>query len=246
MKNKIVFVALAVALTCGWARAALIVNEVCYDNSSVPDETGNTSSDWIELYNTGPAAVNVNGYGLGDANPYVEADGVLLPNYTLPAGGYLVVFVNSSLPEYTAWTNAPNIALIPDNSTWRFLAPVNSPDSTWMTNTFNDATWASGISPLGYNDPKQNMDCATVLGYGGNPTNRYPTAYFRKAFTVVNPSTVTGLELKARVNDGMVVYLNGLEVLRYNLPGGTVTYSTLASLSVPTTLWTSALLATMT
>ena len=241
--NKFIL-AVAIALACVWARAALVVNEVCYDNSIVPDETGNTSSDWIELYNSGPAAVNLNGYGVGDANPYVEADGVRLPNYTIPAGGYLVVFANSALPEYTAWTNAPDIALIPSNSSWRFLTPANTPASTWKTNTFDDAAWPAGLSPLGYNDAKLNLDCATVLGYGGIPTNRYPTAYFRKAFNVINPSVVTGLVMNARINDGMVVYLNGKEVLRYNLPGGTITYTTLASLSLPSTLWTSALLAT--
>ena len=43
---------------CMGAQAA-VINEVCYDNSTVPDDTGDTSSDWIELYNTGPSAVNI-------------------------------------------------------------------------------------------------------------------------------------------------------------------------------------------
>ncbi len=242
--TKKVCVAVAVALAFLEVRAQLVINEVCYENSIVADETGDASSDWIELYNRGPAAVNIFGYGLGDANPYDETKGVRLPNYTIPAGGFLVVFASSDLPEYTVWTNAPDIALIPANASWRYLAPAGAPAPTWKTNTFDDASWSAGIAPLGYNDAKLNMDCATVLGYGGNPANRYPTAYFRKAFNVVNPSVVTGLVMNARINDGMVVYLNGKEILRNNLPGGTVTYATLAPLSVPSTAWTSALLAT--
>jgi hypothetical protein len=35
-------------------RADLVINEVCYDNSMLADETGNSGSDWIELYNSGP------------------------------------------------------------------------------------------------------------------------------------------------------------------------------------------------
>ena len=240
--------AIAVALACTGVRADIVINEVCYDNSALADETGDTSSDWIELYNRGPGNINVNGYGLGDKNgpndTYVESSGVLLPNYTIPVGGFLVVFASGDLPEYTVWTNAPDIALIPANASWRYLAPSSAPATTWKTNTFDDASWSAGISPLGYNDATLNMDCATVLGYGGNPANRYRTAYFRKAFNVLNPSVVTGLVMSARVNDGMAVYLNGKEVLRNNMPVGTVAYTTLASTSVPPTLWTSALLAT--
>jgi len=238
--------ALLLAMVCAApsTQGALVINEVCYDNSTVADETGNKSSDWIELYNSGPGGVNVNGYGLGDANPYEEAKGVLLPNYTIPPGGYLVVFVSSDLPEYTVWTNAPNIALIPSNSVWRYYAASAAPAATWKTNTFDDASWAAGQSPLGYNDPKQNLDCARVLEFGGNPASRWTAAYFRKTFPVPNPSAVTGLVMNARINDGMVVYLNGREVYRYNMPGGVVGYSTLASMSLPSTLWTSAVLAT--
>lgn len=225
-------------------RAALVVNEVCYENSTVADETGDKTSDWIELYNTGPGAVNVNGYGLGDANPYDEAKGVRLPDYTIPPGGYLVVFANSALPEYTAWVKAPDLELIPANGVWRYAAPAAEPVATWKTNTFNDASWARGMAPLGYNDAKANLDCATVLGYGGNPASRYPAAYFRYAFEVLNPPSVTGLVARARFNDGMVVYLNGCEVWRQNMPAGAVGYSTLASAPRATTLWTTALLAT--
>ena len=230
-------VAAVVCLAAAWGRAELVINEVCYSNSTVADETGDKTSDWIELYNTGPDAVNVNGYGLGDANPYKESKGVRLPDYTIPPGGYLVVFASSDLPEYTAWVKAPDLELIPANGVWRYSAPASEPVATWKTNTFNDASWARGMAPLGYNDAKANLDCATVLGYGGNPASRYPAAYFRYAFEVPHPPSVTGLMARARFNDGMVVYLNGREVWRQNMPAGTVAYSTLASVPRATTLW---------
>ncbi len=237
---KKAFVTALIACAGSYANSELVINEVCYDNSILADETGDTSSDWIELYNTGPGSLNILGYGLGDANPYEEAKGVRLPNYTIPAGGFLVVFASSetNAPERTVWTNAPDMAVVPANTTWRYSAPSSAPVATWKTNTFNDAAWASGITPLGYNDPKLNMDCATVLEYGGSPTNRYPTAYFRKAFNVINPSVITGLVVNARINDGMVLYLNGVEVSRVFMPTGTVSHTTLASMMVPSTLWT--------
>ena len=230
---------LCLLLHCAvFSQGALVINEVCYDNSTLSDETGNTSSDWIELYNTGPGAINLNGYALGDANPYEEAKGVRLPNYSLPPGGFLVVFANSDLPEYTIWTNAPDLAVIPANTTWRFLASSSAPATSWKNAGFDDHAWSQGMSPLGYNEAKLNMDCATVLSYGNDPANRYPASYFRKTFNVINPSVITGLVVNARINDGMVVYLNGNEVLRQNMPAGTINHGTLAAMSFPTTLWT--------
>jgi len=213
MRKRIV--ALAVVLVCVAARGGVVVNEVCYSNSSVPDETGDTSSDWIELYNSGPSAVDLGGYRLGDQSPFVDSGhGVVLPSYTLPAGGYLVVFAGGD-SDRTVWTNAPNGALIASNSTWRYYVSGTALAALWKTNTFSDAGWPVGMSPLGYNDNSADMDCATVLGYGGAPSSRNVTTYFRNSFRVLNPATVTGLVVNARINDGAVVYLNGREVWRY-------------------------------
>ena len=239
--QKKIGVILLTAAACLCAYAEIVINEVCYDNSKLADETGDTSSDWIELYNSGSSGVNVLGFGLWENNTY--ADAVKLPDYTIPAGGFLVVFADSDLTSpYTGSNNASDIAAAPANSTWRYLSQSGAPDPTWMNRTYDMGnTWTDGIAPFGYNGPKLNMDCATVLSYGGNPANRYPAAYFRKSFIIVNPAVVTGLVVTARINDGAVVYLNGVEVLRQNMPAGTITNATLATMNVPTTLWTTTL-----
>ncbi len=246
MWKKITILTLA-AITGLFVQGALVINEVCYDNSNLADETGDKTSDWIEIYNNGTAATNVRNCAVSDkydlvgfpGTGYDETKGVRLPNYSLAPGGFLLVYASTVLPEYTAWTNAPNLIVIPSNSVWRYLAPATAPAATWRTNSFNDASWASGLSPLGYNGPKQNLDCATVLDDGVNPA-----AYFRHVFMAYKPWTVTGLVMNARLNDGAVIYLNGREAYRHNMPAGTITYDTLASASNPSTLWISALLAT--
>lgn len=229
----------AIGLSAG---AEVVINEVCYSNSKVADETGDCHSDWIELYNAGAADVNILNYAVGDANPYEEAHGVRLPDYTIPAGGYLLVFADGDTGEYTAWTNASDIAAISANAVWRYRSASGEPDAAWKTNTYSDAAWPSGISPLGYNDTRQNLDCATVLDFGGDASGRYPAAYFRKTFMLPDPSVVTGLLVRARINDGMVLYLNGTEAKRIYMPGGAVGSATLASTGVPSTLWTNFLL----
>jgi len=224
------------------AMAALVINEVCYSNSKVEDETGDSTSDWIELYNNGPSAVNILNYGVGDANPYEETKGVRLPNYTIPVGGYLLIFASSDLAEYTAWTNAEDLVVIPENSSWKAFHQSSAPVGSWQSGFYSDSTWTEGISPMGHNTVAGSLDCATLLGDPGTPSTLYQTAYFRKKFNVINPSVVTGMVMNARIKDGMVVYLNGTEIYRYNMPAGTVSYSTLAASAVPSTSWTSPLL----
>lgn len=116
--------------------------------------------------------------------------------------------------------------LLPPESTWKYLATNTAPSASWNTVGFNDASWPSGVAPLGYGSEN---DAATVISYGPQSTNKYPTYYFRKTFSVTNPAGITGLKAYLRVDDGLVVYINGAEAGRQNMAAGVVTYSTYAS-----------------
>src|SRR6185369_814623 len=73
---------------------------------------------------------------------------------------------------------------------------------------------------------------STVVGFGPDPNNVYITTYFRRHFTVGNPNVLNSLNMGVRFDDGVIVYFNGVEVFRRNLPAGAVNYSTLASASI--------------
>ena len=67
----------------------------------------------------------------------------------------------------------------------------------------------------------------------GPTNNHYITTYFRRRFPVSNPSSYTNLLLRVLRDDGAVVYLNGTEVFRSNMPtNGAIIYTTLASSTV--------------
>ena len=70
---------------------------------------------------------------------------------------------------------------------------------------------------------------ATVVSYGTNANNKFITTYFRRAFHVPDASLVRSLNARLIRDDGAVVYLNGAEVWRENMPAGTVTFATLAA-----------------
>jgi hypothetical protein len=115
--------------------------------------------------------------------------------------------------------------LIASGASWKYLDNGSNQGTAWRTLSYSDAAWKTGSSQLGYGDG----DEATVVGYGPNPNNRFITTYFRKTFTIANKSSISGLELSLIRDDGAVVYINGAEVYRSNMPSGTVSYNTLAT-----------------
>lgn len=115
--------------------------------------------------------------------------------------------------------------LIASGSSWKYLDNGSNQGTAWRTPSYSDASWKTGNAQLGYGDG----DEATVVGYGSNPNNRFITTYFRKTFTIVNKSSITGLELSLIRDDGAVVYINGTEVYRSNMPSGTINYNTVAT-----------------
>lgn len=123
---------------------------------------------------------------------------------------------------------ATSATFIPLGSSWRFRDVGALPAANWASPAYNDSAWNSGNAPLGYG----TSDEATVVASGPDPSNKFPTTYFRKSFTVANPSVVTAMTLSLVRDDGAVVYLNGTEVARSNMPAGAIGYSTLASSTI--------------
>ncbi len=136
----------------------------------------------------------------------------------------------TSAPVYVTLTNSPSgtNTIVSQGMAWRYLDNGTDQGTAWRVPGFGDSGWATGAAQLGYGDG----DEITVVGYGGNPSARYITTYFRKTFAVPNPGQFAQLTLRLLRDDGAVVYLNGNEVFRSNLPGGAITNGTLASSGV--------------
>lgn len=118
--------------------------------------------------------------------------------------------------------------LVPLGASWRYLDDGSDQGSAWQAPGFVDTGWALGAAELGYGDG----DEATVVSFGGNASDKHITSYFRHHFAVADPNTVPALELSILRDDGAVVYLNGTEVYRSNLPGGAIDSETLALTAV--------------
>lgn len=117
--------------------------------------------------------------------------------------------------------------LISNGSSWKYLDNGTNQGTIWTGGSFNDASWATGNAELGYGDG----DEATVLSYGSSTSSKYITTYFRKTINVPTASSYIQFQMNLRRDDGVIVYINGSEVYRNNMPAGTVTFSTPASLA---------------
>src|SRR6185503_18360136 len=98
------------------------------------------------------------------------------------------------------------------------------PGALWIGTNFNDTAWTSGSAQLGYGDG----DETTAVSFGPDASNKFITTYFRKSFVATNAAAFSNLLLRLTYDDGAIVYINGTEVRRVNMPGGAVTATTLA------------------
>ena len=192
------------------------------------------------------ALINANGFlrvwaDAHDAVPGQSAPRGYWPwrNFTVEA--YHTNFSLSSLGESVVLTKASGLTSVDlilaaqpvptapaTAASWKYLANGSDQSTQWRAANFTDTAWSSGTAPLGYGDPW----IVTTVPYGPNASAKYITTYFRNTFTIANPALIANLTLRLMVDDGAVVYLNGVEVVRRNLPTTEITYQTLASVSV--------------
>jgi hypothetical protein len=111
---------------------------------------------------------------------------------------------------------------------WKYHDQGQDLGTAWRSPSYDSSAWPTGAAQLGYGDG----DEATAVGFGGVPSNRHVTTYFRREFAANTGPGLANLSLELLRDDGAVVYVNGQEVLRDNMPAGPVGYTTLASSTV--------------
>jgi len=132
--------------------------------------------------------------------------------------------------------NPPATSFFSYNAPWKYLDNGSNQGTAWIPAAFSDITWKTANGKFGYGDP------VTTVVYSGCPPSNYPaaenpapacgskyiTTYFRKTITIPNPALFSNFIMNMYRDDGIVVYVNGVEVLRDNMPLGAITNTTLA------------------
>lgn len=122
----------------------------------------------------------------------------------------------------------PQRLVISGVTEWKYFDLGMEPVGDWKALEFDDSTWGKGACRCGWQDgavtsvrhvPQMMPDF--ILSY-----------YFRATFDVGNPASYANLVLKLVRDDGAVVYINGKEAARSNMPEGPVVYDTVALAAV--------------
>ncbi len=167
---------------------------------SIPLGTGPT----VAVPNSVPRVYYLFGPGDDDSSDYHHSLDPRLPGGAIHPAAQLITFAGSG-PSTTGYVGS--------GDEWKYLDNGSNQGTAWRAASFDDSTWQSGPSQLGYGDG----DEATVVSFGGDSGNKHPTTYFRKNFDIPDPSIFENFTLDFTFDDSIVVYLNGNEVARENI-----------------------------
>jgi hypothetical protein len=102
--------------------------------------------------------------------------------------------------------NGPNVVLLPDGAMWKYFKGTREPSLAawaWRQTGFDDASWLSGPTPIGYDS--QISIATNLTDMRGN----YTTIYLRKTFDVASLNALNKLQLDVKYDDGVNLWING-------------------------------------
>jgi hypothetical protein len=183
-----------------------------------------------QVTNPGPGGNPVYFYANGDLiavsgpqNGSATWSNVAFGTHTLMAG--TVAGMPNSAPV-TIHVDTNGVALVNEQSVWKYLDGGLNPGPAWFQPEADLSVWPSGLPQFGFGE----QDERTMVNFlnQGNGTI-YPAYYFRHAFVATNIAAYSNLVVRLLRDDGAIVYLNGQELFRDNMPAGPVDYLTYAS-----------------
>ena len=190
-----------IILFCGISLLAqtIVINELMSSNATTLYDEDGDSSDWIELYNISNSSVNLAGYGISDRDddPFKWE----FPDIEMAANEYLVVFASKKDRDLIAYWET----LIDWGDDWKYFVGTQNPPSDWKQIDFDDTSWLSGPTGIGY-----GYDEATTI-----PATT--SCYLRHNFNIDDVDEVLAGLFHTGYDDGFVAYLNGFEIARVNL-----------------------------
>ena len=179
-----------------------------------------TAAQRVRLNSDAPGAqLLVNGLQV----PTGHFDGNLFQPVTLKA----VAPAGYTFQGWASNATSVNTTLKEMGSSWLYYDQGSLDGQNWTSPTYNTNNWKQGNAPLGYSN---NAPITTKLDYGSSSSNKRPTYYFRTSVNLDKTPTLNDeFSLDYNIDDGLIVYVNGTEAARFNMPSGTVSYNTFAS-----------------
>jgi len=176
--------------------------DVYFGNDTTPDETDYVGSTTNAHWDLLPLA--------GGLNYYWRIDSRRLG-------------ITNAGPVWNFRTSGSSLSSVPltFGSSWKYVASGANLGTGWRSTRYDDTLWRSGTAPLGFGSSE-----VTTIGVASND---FTTFYFRRRLTVVDTNRLATVTASLRRDDGAIVYINGTEAFRDNMPTGAVSYLTQAA-----------------
>ena len=120
---------------------------------------------------------------------------------------------------------ADTVYPVPYGETWRLWKGTAEPTPQppdWFTPDFVETDWVNSRLPLSVG----------TVGIGGtvlrDMRGNYTTVYLRKTFVVADLPSINQFTCHVRASDGFVVWINGLEIGRGDVPTGNLNHTNIA------------------
>ena len=172
-----------------------------------------------------PVALNGSGAALADGmvvaaddQLYLSSGGAGTVYYTLDGSDPRVEggAVAGGAVQYSGAAPAPiDVPVISKGDVWKYSDAGAKPAENWTASDYDDSSWSSGASRLGF--ASSGTFGTTLNRYvgGGSSGTQVTTYYFRKTFTMpAGAGRITELKAALDCDDGYVAYINGVEVKR--------------------------------
>lgn len=142
-----------------------------------------------------------------------------MKTFSFKRSSILIVFYLINLMTFS------QTSFIEFGSEWKYYSKKEAPEKGWHVIDSITSFWEKGKSPLGYG--KDSI--YTILNYGNDKKNKIVAAYFTKTFYVKKSSEYVVFLMELQKDDGIILYLNGREIFREDMPSGDITHKTLAN-----------------
>ncbi|MDA7931017.1 hypothetical protein N9B34_02105 [Akkermansiaceae bacterium] len=135
--------------------------------------------------------------------------------------------ISSAVANLIEWENIDNqaVIIIEPDAPWKYQDNGIDQGDNWRQSGFDDENWKEGSGKFGYGGDGET----TKLEWGGDRNNKATTYYFRHTFNIDESSKRPFLVADLIKDDGVVIYLNGREVIRNNMPTGDIDFSSFSA-----------------
>jgi hypothetical protein len=170
------------------------------------------------VVSTSPANYPVNALTF-ETSPFSDPQG----SHTFAAIKWRIGEVNAG-SQYTIIDNE-YIIIIPEEANWKYFKGTREPSARagqWRLVGFDDSAWLQGPTSIGYGEAFINTSLSDMRG-------NYSTIYLRKEFNLPDVTDIGSMNLEVIFDDGVNIWINGVNVLSENVSGTELPYDAVTS-----------------